>query len=105
MSDTLIRDNKNYGSVGEFLKDVVKEGSELSVVSAYFTIFAYYGLHEQLDSIKSMKFLFGEPTFITSDNVDVRNYKIEEQSGGKWLIERQQIGYTGWNVVLVNSIR
>ena len=42
MSDTLIRDNKNYGSVGEFLKDVVKEGSELSVVSAYFTIFAYY---------------------------------------------------------------
>ena len=34
-----------------------------------------------------------------------KNYKIEEQSGGKWLIERQQIGYTGWNVVLVNSIR
>ena len=80
MSDTLIRDNKDYGSVGEFLKDVVKEGSELSVVSAYFTIFAYYGLHDQLDSIKSMKFLFGEPTFITSDNVDVRNYKIEDES-------------------------
>ncbi|MCI5608791.1 MAG: SNF2-related protein [Spirochaetia bacterium] len=80
MSDTLIRDNKDYGSVGEFLKDVVKEGSELSVVSAYFTIFAYYGLHEQLDTIKSMKFLFGEPTFITSDNVDVRNYKIEDES-------------------------
>lgn len=80
MSDTLIRDNKDYGSVGEFLKYVVKEGSELSVVSAYFTIFAYYGLHDQLDSIKSMKFLFGEPTFITSDNVDVRNYKIEDES-------------------------
>ena len=80
MSDTLIRDNKDYGSVGEFLRDVVKEGSELSVVSAYFTIFAYYGLHEQLDSIKSMKFLFGEPTFITSDNVDFRNYKIEDES-------------------------
>ena len=80
MSDTLIRDNKDYGSVGEFLKYVVKEGSEISVVSAYFTIFAYYGLHEQLDSIKSMKFLFGEPTFITSDNVDVRNYKIEDES-------------------------
>ena len=80
MSDTLIRDNKDYGSVGEFLKYVVKEGSEISVVSAYFTIFAYYGLHEQLDSIKSMKFLFGEPTFITSDNVDVRNYEIEDES-------------------------
>ena len=33
-----------------------------------------------------------------------KNYKIEEQSGEKWLIERQQIGYTGWNVVLVNSM-
>ena len=63
-ADTLIHDNKDYGSVGEFLKDVLKEGSELSVVSAYFTIFAYYGLHEHLDSIKSMKFLFGEPTFV-----------------------------------------
>ena len=31
MADTLIRDNKDYGSVGDFLKDVVKEGSELSV--------------------------------------------------------------------------
>ena len=78
--DTLIRDNKNYGSVGDFLKGIVKEGSELSVVSAYFTIFAYYGLREQLDSIKSMKFLFGEPTFISSNNVDVRNYKIEDDS-------------------------
>ena len=80
MADTLIRDNKNYGSVGEFLKDVVKEDSELSIVSAYFTIFAYYGLQEQLDSIKSLKFLFGEPTFIASDVTDVRNYKIEDES-------------------------
>ena len=79
-TDTGIRDNKDYGSVGNFLKDVVKEGSELSVVSAYFTIFAYYELHEQLDSINSMKFLFGETTFVTSDNVDVRNYKIEDVS-------------------------
>lgn len=80
MADTLIRDNKDYGSVGEFLKDVVKEGSELSVVSAYFTIFAYYGLYEQLDSIKSMKFLFGEPTFVKSFDADSRNYKIEDDS-------------------------
>ena len=39
MSDTVIRDNKDYGSVGEFLKDVIKKDSELSIVSAYFTIF------------------------------------------------------------------
>ena len=79
-ADTLIRDNKDYGSVGDFLKEVVKEGSELSVVSAYFTIFAYYGLHEQLDAIKGMKFLFGEPTFIKGLDADVRSYKIEDDS-------------------------
>lgn len=79
-NNTLIRDNKNYGSVGDFLRDVVKENSELSIVSAYFTIFAYYGLREQLDSIRGMKFLFGEPTFIATDAADVRNYKIEDES-------------------------
>lgn len=73
-----IRDNKNYGSVGDFLKDVIKEGSELSVVSAYFTIFAYYSLHKNLDTIKSMKFLFGEPTFCKTVNTDIRSYKIED---------------------------
>lgn len=77
--DTSIRDNKNYGSVGDFLREAIKEGSELSVVS-YFTIFAYYGLHEQLDKIKSMRFLFGEPTFISLENTDTRNYKIEDDS-------------------------
>lgn len=75
-----IRDNKKHGSVGDFLKEVIKEGSELSVVSAYFTIFAYYGLHKQLDSIKGMKFLFGEPTFIHLENSDTKNYKIEDDS-------------------------
>ncbi len=79
-ADNGIRDNKKYGSVGDFLKSVVKEGSELSIVSAYFTIFAYYALHEQLDSIKSLKFLFGEPTFVKSFDADSRCYKIEDDS-------------------------
>ena len=59
MAVTFIRDNKDFGSVGDFLKEIIREGSELSVVSAYFTIFAYYGLHDQLDSRKNMRFLFG----------------------------------------------
>lgn len=79
-SDTLIRDNKDYGTVGDFLKEVIKEGSELSVVSAYFTIFAYYGLQDKLDSIKSMRFLFGEPAFIQGANPAARSYKIEDDS-------------------------
>ena len=35
-----IRDNYHRGSVAEFLRDKIRDGSELSVVSAYFTIYA-----------------------------------------------------------------
>lgn len=33
-----------------------------------------------------------------------KNYTIRKSNHEKWLIERQQIGYTGWNIVLVNSM-
>ena len=36
-----IRDNHKRGTVGDFLIDNIKNGSELSIVSAYFTIYAY----------------------------------------------------------------
>ena len=39
-----IRDNHSRGKVSEFLAEKVVEGSQLSVVSAYFTIYAYEGL-------------------------------------------------------------
>ena len=37
MSDTLIRDNKNYGSVGEFLKDVINAVNIPVIKRRYFT--------------------------------------------------------------------
>lgn len=37
----LIRDNRNNGSVGEFLKKKIKPKSKLSIVSAFFTIYAF----------------------------------------------------------------
>ena len=59
-------DNRKRGSVGQFLKDNIKPDSDLSIVSAYFTIYAYNQLKDQLNSINELKFLFGEPTFIKS---------------------------------------
>ena len=41
---TVIRDNHFCGSVGDFLKPHLKTGTKLSVVSAYFTIYAYQAL-------------------------------------------------------------
>jgi len=42
----------------------------LSVVSAYFTIYAYEALKGHLDQIEHLDFLFGEPRFISSLDPD-----------------------------------
>ncbi|MDX9792371.1 MAG: helicase-related protein [Kiritimatiellia bacterium] len=59
-----IRDNHTRGAVADFLREKIKDGSHLSVVSAYFTIYAYDALKETLDRIGHLDFLFGEPTFV-----------------------------------------
>ncbi len=41
-----IRDNYQHGSVSDFLKYKVQEGSTLSIVSAYLTIYAFEALKE-----------------------------------------------------------
>lgn len=76
-----IRDNKNRGSVGQFLRENIKTDSDLSIVSAYFTIYAYSHLKTELDEICKLKFLFGEPTFIKAldpTKVNKRDFKIED---------------------------
>jgi SNF2 family DNA or RNA helicase len=59
-----LRDNYLRTSVGDFLKKEIKSDAELSIVSAYFTIYAYQALKENFDPIRNLRFLFGEPTFI-----------------------------------------
>ena len=59
-----LRDNYSRGSVADFLREKIRDGSQLSVVSAYFTIYAYDALKPCLDSIRHLDFLFGEPTFL-----------------------------------------
>ena len=80
-----IRDNHKHGSVGNFLKSKIEEGSSLSIVSAYFTIHAFQALKESLTEIKELRFLFGEPRFIKSldpEKTDKKAYKIEGEAEG-----------------------
>ncbi len=65
-----IRDNHRRGLVADFLKAKIRRGSRLSVVSAYFTIYAYEALKPHLDQIGHLDFLFGEPRFISSLDPD-----------------------------------
>ena len=80
--NTRIRDNHDRGTVGDFLKANIENGSSLSVVSAYFTIHAFEALKERLWKIDGLRFLFGEPDFI--ENLDARDtdpkaFKIEDE--------------------------
>jgi hypothetical protein len=80
-----IRDNHYRGAVADFLKTKIHSGSRLSVVSAYFTIYAYDALRENLDQIEHLDFLFGEPRFISSldpDKTDKKSFKIEDKGLG-----------------------
>jgi hypothetical protein len=65
-----IRDNHKRGVIADFLKAKIQSGSRLSVVSAYFTIYAYEALKDRLDQIEHLDFLFGEPRFIASLDPD-----------------------------------
>ena len=59
-----LRDNHTRGTVADFLTGKIRDGSKLSVVSAYFTIYAYDALKQALDRISHLNFLFGEPSFV-----------------------------------------
>ena len=77
-----IRDNHSRGSVSDFLNDKVGAQSSLSIVSAYFTIYAYEALASRLDEIRDLRFLFGEPRFVQTldpEKTDKKAFKIEDE--------------------------
>jgi len=81
MARTSIRDNHTFGKVGDFLKVKISQGSKLSIVSAYFTIYAYHKLKDELDSIDQLRFLFGDPSYLKSidpSKINRRDFKIED---------------------------
>ncbi|MER8983686.1 SNF2-related protein [Mesorhizobium sp. M0843] len=61
-----IKDNRSRGPASEFLTDIVTTSSRLSIVSAYFTSATFWRLSATLKPIHSMRFLFGEPRFLSS---------------------------------------
>ena len=76
-----IRDNRKYGTVGDFISKNVNPNSKLAFVSAYFTIYAYQQLKNRLDKIDHLRFLFGEPRFLASmdpNKTDKKQFEIED---------------------------
>lgn len=69
-------DNKTNGIVGETLRKDLRKGSELSIVSAYFTIHAFDKLKSELKKIDKVRFLFSEPSFVKDKKEITREYSL-----------------------------
>ncbi len=83
MENFKMLDNKKNGSVGDELKTHIKIGSKLSVVSAYFTIYAYKELQRELKKVDKMRFVFTEPSFVENKDELARQYYINRDSERK----------------------
>lgn len=70
-----VLDNKS-GRVIDKLKENLKNGSKLSIISAYFTIYAYENLKKELNKIDKLRLLFSEPTFIKEKKDINREFKL-----------------------------
>ncbi len=76
-----LRDNQKRGTIGSFISEHIDEGSSLSFVSAYFTIYAYQQLRNKLEKIDNLRFLFGEPRFVSQidpQKTDKKEFQIED---------------------------
>ena len=76
-----IRDNHARGSVADFLRTNLRPGSDLDLVTAYFTVFAYDKLRAHLDNLGRIRLLFGEAAFIKNldpDKADGAAYVLRD---------------------------
>ncbi|OWY07252.1 SNF2-related protein [Thioclava sp. IC9] len=56
--------------LGDDLKSSLQDADRLSVAAAYFSIYAYEALRDQLEEIEEFRFIFTSPTFVPNGAVD-----------------------------------
>lgn len=91
MSGSLIRDNGKHGNVFDFLKEKINDNfdkyddkSKIKIVSAYFTIYAFYALkNELMDKVSEVQFILGEPSSVENlnkKNERLKTFKIQDEN-------------------------
>lgn len=71
-------DNK-LNKVGDELKVNIEKGSKISIISSYFSIYAFKELKKELSKIDELRFIFSEPMFEENEQnkIDNRVYSLE----------------------------
>lgn len=93
-------DNVGTSRLGDALAASIDEGAKLSIISAYFTVFAYKELKEELSKVDSVRFLFSEPTFVKAmeDAKDPRRFELERRA------RERGVGGLGLELTLSNNL-
>ena len=66
----MLIDNKKHNKVGNVLKENIQKGSKLSVISGYFTIYAFAELKKELSKLDSLRLLFSSPLYHGDDQTN-----------------------------------
>ncbi len=75
-----ILNNKAGNVVYRELQDSIINGSKLSVITGYFTIYAYYELKGELDKIDNMRLIFTQSNALDNKDKEVREFFINNDS-------------------------
>ena len=98
---THVLDSNRNGSVSEYLKQNTLKDAEIDIISPLFTIYAFEELQSILDTVKKVRFLFNEPTFIRrieTNQKEVKEFHLELRGREKQLSE------TAYEINLKNNL-
>lgn len=73
-----IVDNKQSGLVGDVLKEHIREGGELSIAAAHFTLYAFKELKKELEMLDEIRFIFTEPSFVENSLMPMDRIEMNE---------------------------
>ena len=93
-------DNTGRNRLGDALSSALDEGSKLSIISSYFTVFAYGELKEELSKVDEVRFLFSEPTFIRR----MANAKEPREFALSRVSRERSVGGRGLELTLRNNL-
>lgn len=93
-------DNVGRNRLGDALARSIDKDARLSIISSYFTVFAYGELKEELSKVDEVRFLFSEPTFIKrmANEKDPREFELARRS------RERGVGGMGLELTLRNNL-
>ena len=74
-------DNKRGGTVADELRQDIQKDSKLSIMTAYFSIYAFSELKKELLKVDSVKMLFTDPEFVKGPTEQTKAYYLERNDG------------------------